>query len=138
MYGGARFKQLLVRALPKKNGDVPKSPLLPIGSPGAVGRQFASDIHSDRRCGHRVSRIPILEAGRTVVTILIYYLAIMLVFNAATVAMGFLVERMWGSGASLVVFLSLYFVTLWLAWIIAVWLTKPNVAVVAVRPAEAR
>ena len=42
MYSGnnvrsARFKHLLVRELPK-NGDVPKSPLLPIGSPGAVGR----------------------------------------------------------------------------------------------------
>jgi len=93
---------------------------------------------TDGGCGHRVSSIPILEAGRTVVTILIYYVAIMLAFNAATIAIGFLVERMWGSAASLAVFLSLYFVTLWFAWIIAVWLTKPNVAVVAVRPAEAR
>ena len=37
MYGSARFKPSLVRELPK-NGDVPKSPLLPIGSPGAIGR----------------------------------------------------------------------------------------------------
>ena len=52
----------------------------------------------------------------------------MLVFNVATVALGFLVERMRGSNASLVVFLSLYFLTLWIAWVIAVWATKPKVA----------
>jgi len=77
------------------------------------------------------------DAGRTLMTILIYYVFIMLAFNAATVAIGFLVERMWGSTVSLFVFLSLYFLTLWVAWVIAVWLTEPKVAV-AVRPAEAR
>ena len=71
-------------------------------------------------------------------TILIYYVVIMLAFNAATIAIGFLVERMWGSAASMVVFLSLYFLTLWIAWVIAVWLTEPKVGVVAVRPVEAR
>ena len=44
MYGSARFKPSLVRELPK-NGDVPKSPLLPIGSPGAVGRH--NSTHDD-------------------------------------------------------------------------------------------
>jgi len=37
VYGRVRFKPSLVRELPK-NGDVPKSPVLPIGSLGAVGR----------------------------------------------------------------------------------------------------
>ena len=71
-------------------------------------------------------------------TILLYYVAIMLAFNAATVAIGFLVERIWGSTASLIVFLSLYFLTLWIAWIIAVWMTRPKVASIAVLTADAR
>jgi hypothetical protein len=37
VYASARFKQLLSERCPK-NGDVPKSPLISIGSPGAVGR----------------------------------------------------------------------------------------------------
>ena len=45
MYGSARFKPSLVRELPK-NGDVPKSPLLPIGSPGAIGRHNSTHNNS--------------------------------------------------------------------------------------------
>ena len=39
---------------------------------------------------------------------------------------GLLVERQWGSYPSLIVFLAIYFVTLWVAWFIAVRLTKPK------------
>jgi len=59
--------------------------------------------------------------------LIIYYVAIMLILNVATIFMGFVVERLFGSIASLVVFLSLYFVALWAAWVISVWLTKPKV-----------
>jgi len=62
------------------------------------------------------------------VLLVIYYVVIMLLFNVATVAIGFLVESMFGSTPSLFVFLSLYFLTLWVAWVIAVWLTEPKVA----------
>jgi hypothetical protein len=34
----------------------------------------------------------------------------------------------WGSYPSLVVFLAMYFITLWVAWRIAVWLTRPKPA----------
>jgi hypothetical protein len=63
--------------------------------------------------------------------LIIYYIVIMLMFNVATVLIGFAVESLFGSVVSLIVFLSLYFVTLWAAWVISVWLTKPKVAIVA-------
>ena len=59
--------------------------------------------------------------------LIIYYIAIMLLLNIVTILIGFAVENIWGSIASLVVFLSLYFATLWAAWVISVWLTKPKV-----------
>jgi hypothetical protein len=36
------------------------------------------------------------------------------------------VEYEWGGYTSLVVFLAMYFITLWVAWRIAVWLTTPK------------
>jgi hypothetical protein len=64
--------------------------------------------------------------------LIIYYIAIMLTLNVATIFMGFAIEKLFGSIASLVVFLSLYFVALWAAWVISVWLTKPKVVAVDV------
>ena len=64
--------------------------------------------------------------------LIIYFVAIMLVLNVATVLLGFAVENMFGPVASLVVFLSLYFATLWAAWIASVWLTEPKVVVAAI------
>ena len=62
--------------------------------------------------------------------LIIYYIVIMLMFNVMTILIGFAVESLLGSVVSLIVFLSLYFVTLWAAWVISVWLTKPKVAIV--------
>ena len=64
--------------------------------------------------------------------LIIYYIAIMLLLNVATVFIGFVVENLFGAVASLVVFLSLYFAALWAAWVISVWLTKPKVVAVDV------
>ena len=59
--------------------------------------------------------------------LIIYYITILLILNVATVLIGFAVENLWGSIASLVVFLSLYFSTLWAAWKISVMLTHPKI-----------
>ena len=64
--------------------------------------------------------------------LIIYYIAIMLILNVATVLIGFTVENLFGSAVSLMVFLSLYFLTLWGAWVISVWLTKPKFVTAAV------
>jgi hypothetical protein len=62
--------------------------------------------------------------------LIIYYIVIMLILNVGTVLIGFAVENLFGSVVSLIVFLSLYFATLWAAWVFAVWLTKPKVVIV--------
>ena len=58
--------------------------------------------------------------------LIVYYIAIMLLLNVVTVLIGFAVESQFGSVVSLMVFLSLYFLTLWAAWVSTVWLTRPK------------
>ena len=58
--------------------------------------------------------------------LLIYYVVILLLLNVVTYFVGLMVERFWGSQASLIIFLALYFLALWVAWIIAVRLTEPK------------
>jgi hypothetical protein len=61
--------------------------------------------------------------------LIVYYIAIMLILNVATVLIGFAVENLFGSVASLIAFLSLYFSTLWASWKISVWLTEPKILI---------
>jgi hypothetical protein len=39
---------------------------------------------------------------------------------------GYATEREFGSHVSLIVFLTLYFLFLWIAWLLAVWMTEPE------------
>jgi len=41
-------------------------------------------------------------------------------------SIGRFVEYEWGSNASLIVFLALYFLFLWVSWILAVRMTEPK------------
>jgi len=58
--------------------------------------------------------------------LLIVYVGLVLVGDIADYLIGLFVERMWGPQASLVVFLALYFVFLWVAWVVAVKITEPR------------
>jgi hypothetical protein len=58
--------------------------------------------------------------------LLIVYIGLVLVGDAIDYMIGLAVERMWGAQASLVVFLVLYFVFLWVAWVAAVKITAPR------------
>ncbi len=58
--------------------------------------------------------------------LIIYFIFITAVANVATYFIGLAAERMWGSAISLIVFLSLYFLSIWVAWKLAVWLTEPK------------
>jgi hypothetical protein len=58
--------------------------------------------------------------------LLIVYVGLVLVGDVADYLIGLFVERMWGQQASLVVFLVLYFVFLWVAWVVAVKITQPS------------
>ena len=60
--------------------------------------------------------------------LIIYFMILTIVFNALTYFVGLGVEAMWGSAASLLVALSLYFSTIWLAWWLAVRWSEPTIA----------
>jgi hypothetical protein len=58
--------------------------------------------------------------------LLVVYIALVLVGDLADYLIGLFIERMWGSQASLIVFLALYFIFLWVAWVAAVKITEPR------------
>ena len=60
--------------------------------------------------------------------LIVYFMVITLVANIATYFIGLIVEHWLGSAASLMVFLTLYFLSIWMAWVLAVRLTEPKVA----------
>jgi hypothetical protein len=58
--------------------------------------------------------------------LIVYYVIFMIAGDLADYFIGLIVEREFGSETSLVVFLALYFGSLWLAWLLAVWMTEPK------------
>jgi hypothetical protein len=67
-----------------------------------------------------------LAEGELIMMLIIWYLALVAVGDVLAYFGGLFVEYEWGSNASVIVFLSIYFVTLWVAWVIAVRLTGPK------------
>jgi hypothetical protein len=57
-----------------------------------------------------------------------YYVIFMIAGDLSAYVIGLAVEYEWGQHASLIVFLALYFLFLWVAWVLAVWMTKPSEA----------
>jgi hypothetical protein len=55
--------------------------------------------------------------------LIIWYLALVAAGDVLAYFVGLFVEYEWGSYPSMIAFLVLYFVVLWIAWIIAVWMT---------------
>src|SRR4029453_2618066 len=64
--------------------------------------------------------------------LIFWFLGFMIVGDVLAYFIGRFVEYEWGSYASLVVFLALYFSSLWVAWLLSVWVTEPKNA--ATRP----
>jgi len=58
--------------------------------------------------------------------LILYYVVFMIGGDIAAYFLGLLVEYEWGTHVSLIVFLVLYFFSLWVAWILAVWVTRPR------------
>ena len=68
-------------------------------------------------------------------TLIFWYLGFMIAGDVLAYLLGGIVEYEWGSKASLVVFLALYFLFLWVSWILAVRVTRPKASpVAAARP----
>jgi hypothetical protein len=60
------------------------------------------------------------------VLLIVYYVVFMIAGDLSDYLIGLLVEWEFGSQASLIVFLALYFLSLWLSWVLAVWMTEPK------------
>jgi hypothetical protein len=67
------------------------------------------------------------------VLLIVYYVIFMIAGDISAYVIGLFVEREFGSQASLIVFLALYFLFLWFAWLLAVWMTEPKRAAPAAR-----
>ena len=59
-------------------------------------------------------------------SLIFYYLAFMVVGDFAAYLLGLFTEYEWGPHVSLIVFLALYFLSLWVSWVLAVWVTRPK------------
>jgi hypothetical protein len=59
------------------------------------------------------------------VQLIYYYVGFMVAGDVADYLIGLVVERIWPR-ASLVIFLALYFLFLWISWLLAVRLTEPK------------
>ena len=59
-------------------------------------------------------------------SLIAYYVVFMIAGDFAAYFIGLFVEYEWGSQPSLIVFLALYFLFLWVSWVLAVWITKPK------------
>jgi len=68
-----------------------------------------------------------------ILLLIVYYVGFMIVGDLSDYLIGLIVEREFGSQASLIVFLALYFLFLWLSWLFAVWMTEPKPAAPAAR-----
>jgi hypothetical protein len=60
-----------------------------------------------------------------IVLLIAYYVVFMIAGDLAAYAIGWVTEFEFGGQVSLIVFLALYFASLWTAWVLAVWMTKP-------------
>ena len=58
--------------------------------------------------------------------LILYYVIFMIAGDFAAYFLGLLVEYEWGAQVSLIVFLALNFLSLWVAWVLSVWVTKPR------------
>jgi hypothetical protein len=61
-----------------------------------------------------------------ILLLIVYYVGFMIAGDLSDYVIGLIVEREFGSQASLIVFLALYFLFLWLSWLLAVWMTEPK------------
>jgi len=62
----------------------------------------------------------------SVMQLIIYYVVFMIVGDLGAYVTGLVTERIFGSQVSLIVFLTLYFLFLWISWVLAVWVTEPK------------
>jgi hypothetical protein len=67
------------------------------------------------------------------VTLILFFVVFVIGGDVAAYLLGLLVEYEWGPHVSLIVFLVLYFLVLWVSWLLAVWVTTPRGAASSAR-----
>jgi cation transporter-like permease len=67
-------------------------------------------------------------AKEGIVSLIVYFIGFMLAGDVVAYFIGLSVEYQWGTYASLIVFLALYFGSFWVAWLLAVWVSRPRSA----------
>jgi hypothetical protein len=76
---------------------------------------------------HLVASAGAIDFQRDIVVwLIVYYVIFMIAGDLAAYAIGLVTELEFGGQVSLIVFLALYFLFLWVAWVLAVWITKPS------------
>jgi hypothetical protein len=60
--------------------------------------------------------------------LIVYYVVFMILGDLSAYLIGLVTERAFGGQVSLIVFLTLYFLFLWISWLLAVWVTEPKQA----------
>jgi len=60
------------------------------------------------------------------VVLIVYYVGFMIAGDLLAYLIGLIVEREFGSHVSLLVFLALYFLFLWVSWLLAARMTEPK------------
>jgi hypothetical membrane protein len=60
--------------------------------------------------------------------LILFYVVFMVTGDLLAYGIGYAVESAFGSRASFAVFLALYFIFLWVAWLLAVRVTEPSVS----------
>ena len=66
-------------------------------------------------------------------TLILFYIAFMVGGAFAAYFLGLLIEYEWGPHVSLIVFLAVYFFSLWVSWVLSVWVTTPRGAASSAR-----
>jgi uncharacterized membrane protein len=105
-------------------------------SRGAHPRNALNSLHIFFETTRRAAGTPVAQhnwivaAARCeteiVVSLIVYYVVFMITGDFAAYFIGLFVEYEWGQQVSLIVFLALYFLFLWVSWVLAVWITKPR------------
>jgi hypothetical protein len=97
------------------------------GADRSVYRQNA-DCRAPGATSGRPRAVPKNEliTRERVVKLIVYYVVFMIIGDLAAYFVGLITERTFGSQASFIVFLTLYFLFLWVSWVLAVWLTEPK------------
>jgi hypothetical protein len=62
------------------------------------------------------------------VSLIVYYLTFVIAGDFAAYLLGLFIEYEFGTYASLIAFLGLYFFVLWVSWVLAVWASRPKSA----------